>query len=75
MNSTSTGIIELLRTNDTVWLSWLVALLADSEIEAVIFDTHTSFAEGSISAIPQRLMVAASDETLARRIIKEADIQ
>ena len=74
MKSTSTGIIELFRTNDTVLLSWLVALLAGSQIEAVIFDTHTSFAEGNISAIPRRLMVAACDEALARRLIEEADI-
>lgn len=75
MNSASAGIVELLRTNDTVLLSWLVALLADSHIEAVIFDTHTSFAEGSISAIPRRLMVIAADEARARLIIEEADIK
>ena len=48
---------ELLRTNDAVRLSWLQALLAAAGIEAVVLDTHTSIIEGSIGAIPRRLMV------------------
>ena len=66
-------MVELLRTNDPVLLSWFTALLADSLIEAVIFDTHTSTVEGSISAIPRRLMVTDDDEVAARRILAEAD--
>ena len=64
-------MVELIRTNDPVLLSWLVALLADADIPAVIFDAHTSVAEGSISAIPRRLMVAAEDATRARRVLAE----
>jgi len=63
---------ELLRTTDAVRLSWLVALLADAGIEAVVFDTHTSILEGSIGAIPRRLMVLADDEAAAIRILKDA---
>ena len=75
MNSNPTDIVELLRTNDHVLLSWLVALLAESKIESVIFDTHTSVLEGSISAIPRRLMVTAEDAARARRIVDEAGIE
>ena len=63
---------ELLRTTDAVRLSWLVALLADAGIEAVVFDTHTSILEGSIGAIPRRLMVLEEDEAAARRVLKDA---
>ncbi|MBP2298886.1 putative signal transducing protein [Azospirillum picis] len=63
---------ELLRTTDPVRLSWLVALLADAGIEAVILDTHTSILEGSIGAIPRRLMVDADDANRAMRILREA---
>ena len=66
-------MVELLRTNDPVLLSWLTALLADAHIEAVIFDADTSIVEGSISAIPRRLMVADCDAAAARQIIAEAD--
>jgi tRNA1(Val) A37 N6-methylase TrmN6 len=63
---------ELLRTGDHVRLSWLAALLAGENIEAVVLDTHMSFAEGSISAIPRRLMVADEDYQAARRLLAEA---
>ncbi len=63
---------ELLRTGDHVRISWLAALLAGENIEAVVLDTHMSFAEGSISAIPRRLMVADEDYEAARRLLAEA---
>ena len=63
---------ELLRTNDVVRLSWLVALLGDSRIEAIVLDTHTSILEGSIGALPRRLMVHTADAERARRLLVEA---
>ena len=64
---------ELLRTNDIVRLSWLQALLADAGIQSLILDQHTSLVEGSIGAIPRRLMVAARDHRRAKSLINEAD--
>lgn len=63
---------ELLRTGDHVRISWLAALLAGENIEAVVLDTHMNFAEGSISAIPRRVMVADEDYEAARRLLAEA---
>lgn len=63
---------ELLRTTDAVRLSWLLALLKSAGIDAVVFDTHTSILEGSIGAIPRRLMVSADDEARARRVLSDA---
>ena len=63
---------ELLRTNNTVLLSWLTALLSDERIETVVFDSHTSILEGSASAIPRRLMVGDDDYAWARRVMTEA---
>lgn len=63
---------ELLRTTDAIRLSWLLALLSDAGIEAVVLDTHTSVLEGSIGAIPRRLMVPADDHAAACRILREA---
>ena len=68
------GIVELMRTNDPVLLSWTRALLAEADIESTVFDTHTSIVEGSIGAIPRRLMVAADDEARARMIIAQANL-
>ena len=63
---------ELLRTTDPVRLSWLMALLAEQEIEAIVFDTHTSILEGSIGAIPRRLLVGNDDYETARRLLADA---
>ena len=59
-------------TNDPVRLSFLRVLLADAGIEALLLDAHVSAMEGSIGAIPRRLMVEDRDEHRARRVLHEA---
>lgn len=63
---------ELLRTNDPVRLSFLQALLRDSGIDSLVLDHHTSLVEGSIGAIPRRLIVAERDYDRARCVLAEA---
>ena len=63
---------ELLRTNNPVRLSWLQALLNDSGIESLVLDHHTSLVEGSIGAIPRRLMVSDRDFARARALLTTA---
>ena len=63
---------ELLRTNDIVRLSWAQALLRDAGIDSVVLDQHTSLVEGSIGAIPRRLMVAERDHGRARTLVAAA---
>jgi hypothetical protein len=65
-------LTELLRSNDIVRLSWLTSLLEDAGIHAVLLDSHTSVIEGSIGAIPRRLMVPDDDLARARRLLAEA---
>ena len=62
----------LAMSNDPVRLSFLTALLADAGIAAILLDAHTSAVEGSIGAIPRRLVVAAGDEERARKVLEEA---
>ena len=64
---------ELLRTNDVVRLSWAQALLRDAGIDCLVLDHHTSLVEGSIGAIPRRLMVAIRDHSRAAALIAAAD--
>ena len=54
-------LVELVRSNDLVHLSWAQAMLAAEGIECVLADGHVSAIEGSIGAIPRRLLVAAED--------------
>lgn len=68
-------MIELIKTNDLVFLSWIEALLTDAEIPHYLLDSHTSIMEGSIGAIPRRLMVEDGDIALARRVLQSAGIE
>lgn len=65
-------MIELMRLNDPVRLSFLIAVLRDGGVEPVVLDTHMSVLEGSLVAIPRRLMVADDDAANARRLLREA---
>ena len=59
-------------TNNPVRLSFLTALLADAGITAITLGLHASVMDGSIGALPRRLMVADADLARARRILAEA---
>jgi hypothetical protein len=63
---------ELLRTNDAVALSWIDAFLKEAGIGCVILDSHTSIIEGSIGAIPRRVMVSEQDWERARALLAAA---
>ncbi len=64
---------ELLRTNNVVYISYAQAVLADAGIETLVFDGNMSIVEGSIGALPRRLMVADEDESAARRLLEAAE--
>jgi hypothetical protein len=62
-------MVELLRTNDPVHLSWAEALLAAEGIATVVLDGHMSILEGNVGAIPRRLMVDEEDLDDARALL------
>lgn len=63
---------ELLRTNETVFLSWAQAMLRAENIETVVLDRHMSILEGSAGAIPRRVMVSDEDYERAKTLLEEA---
>jgi len=65
---------EILKTNDLVLLSFALHLLEEAGIECEVFDAHMSAVEGSIGAIPRRLMVTTEDFAAARRALGNASI-
>ena len=67
-------MVELLRTNDPILLSWVGALLANQGIPAMVFYGHTAVLEGSVAAIQRRLMVSRDDAASARRLMAEAGV-
>ncbi len=67
-------MIELLRSNDTVLLNFIEALLRDASIESFIFDNNMSVMQGSIASVEQRLLVADTDADRAKRVLEDAEL-
>jgi len=61
----------VLTTNDPVLLNFASALLAEAGIGCVVFDANASLMDGSIGAIPCRLMVADDEHPRASRVLRE----
>ncbi|MFN0194257.1 MAG: DUF2007 domain-containing protein [Rhizobiales bacterium] len=59
---------QVAATNDPVLLSALKHALEAEGIEVFEFDSYTSAVEGSIGAIPRRLMVVDEDHDRAMRV-------
>ena len=65
---------ELVRTNNAVYLSFAQAVLKSEGIDTQLFDAHMSVMDGSIGALPRRLMVVHDNQfERARRILAEAE--
>jgi hypothetical protein len=68
-------MIELLRSNDPVLMSFADALLKEAGIEHAIVDQNMSVMEGSIGILPRRMLVARNSHENARRILIEAGLE
>ena len=65
---------ELLRSNDPVLLSYVSALLEEARIDFIVADLNMSVLEGSIGALPRRVLVESERLGQARNILTEAGI-
>ena len=68
-------MIELLRSNDPVLLSFVDALLKEAGVEHALVDQNMSIMEGSIGILPRRMLVARNSHENARRILIEAGLE
>ena len=68
-------MIELLRSNDPVLISFADALLNEAGIEHAVMDQNMSVMEGSLGILPRRMMVARDRHENARRIMIEAGLE
>ena len=67
-------MIELLRTNDPVLLSFAEAVLAGEKVAFLVTDRHMSVLEGSLGFIRRRVLVADHDGERARSALQEAGL-
>jgi len=65
---------ELLRSNDPVLISFVSALLEEAGVGSTVADLNMSVLEGSIGALPRRVLVEGDQLSRARRILTEAGI-
>lgn len=65
---------ELIRSNDAVLLSFVESLLRSASLDYHFLDLHTSVLEGSIGAIPRRIVVPEDAYPAAVRLLEEADV-
>lgn len=68
-------MIELLRTNDPVLISFVEALMRDAGIDFMVADQNMSIVEGSIGILPRRVLVEKDSVRQARRILVDAGIE
>lgn len=68
-------MIELLRSNDPVLISFVASLLEDAKITHSIADRHMSVIDGSIGAIPNRVLVAEGEAAAARDLLVDAGVE
>src|SRR5262249_15771256 len=65
---------ELLRTNDAVLVSAVVALLESAGINSLVFDQNMSVLEGSLGVLSRRVLVAEGQELRGRQLLKDAGL-
>ena len=65
---------EILRTNDRVLISAVVALLDAAGIKSMVFDQNMSVLEGSLGMLQARVLVADGYELRARQLLEDAGL-
>jgi Putative prokaryotic signal transducing protein len=65
---------ELVRTNDMVLVSAVGALLDGAHIHHLVLDQNMSNVEGSLGALPRRILVHEDDNRAARQLLADAGL-
>lgn len=66
---------ELIRTNDPALISYVEALLTEAGLPYLVADAHMSVLDGSIGALPRRILVESERAAEARRLLADADLE
>ena len=65
---------ELVRTNDSILVTAIEALLKGAGIPHMIADNNMSVLEGSLGILPRRFLVAEEYQRAARLLLQDAGL-
>jgi hypothetical protein len=68
------GLREIVRTNDSVLVSAIEALLDGADIPHLVLDRNMSVLEGSLGILPRRILVDEADVASARKLLQDAGL-
>ena len=68
------SMVELVRTNDTVLVSFIEGLLRDAGVSVIVADENMSVLEGSLGVLPRRVLIDEEDEEQAKALLKDAGV-
>ena len=68
------SMVELVRTNDTVLVSFIEVLLRDAGVNVIIADQNMSVLEGSLGVLPRRVLIDEADEEQAKALLADAGV-
>lgn len=68
-------MVEIVRTNDVVLVSFLQSLLENANIPVLVADTHMSALEVMNVIFPRRILVPDDHADQARRLIRDAGLE
>jgi len=68
-------MIEIMRTNDIVLISFVEATLTGASVRYFVADTYMSVMEGSVGFLPRRILVDADQVERARRLLIAAGLE
>lgn len=68
-------MIELLRSNDAVLMSFVTSLLSEANIPFSLLDQNMSIMEGSLGVLQQRLVVAEDTLAEAQELLRDAGVE
>ncbi len=67
-------MIELVRTNDLVLISFVESVLTQGGVRFFVADNHMSAVEGSLGFLPRRILIDADQRERARQLLREVGL-
>lgn len=68
------SMVELVRTNDSVLVSFIEVLLRDAGVNVIVADQNMSVLEGSLGVLPRRVLIDEADEEQAKSLLADAGV-